>query len=361
MSCPITMKDIASEANLSVGAVSKALAGHPHISEATRRRVEIISRQLDYKPRRRKRSTAATNGATDNAPWRRVGLVLVEAPWAKSDQSSRWLAMLTTAMNRHEVRLELGYIDRQDDDSCVKALEMQSRNLDGMLLFGCVKTNVLQAARQLGVPLVVMGEIDSAPSTLTAGVHQVSTNQLAMGRYAAQSLIDAGHKRIGFFCAPYPPGGWNDHWMAGYLLALIQAGLPDNPAIRPVLGAGHRDYVGNEAARYMASLDNQPTAYVVPAVRGAACFVMEMKRLGIEIRPEQIVMGGRCEEASIYGMAQYPMLSEDVAGLTRHAANLMAQLIDDENLPPMQVMIPFGTHNLPRKIAFAEIGGDSCT
>lgn len=44
------IKDVAAHAGVSVASVSRALAGRPGVSEATRRRVLVAARELDYRP-----------------------------------------------------------------------------------------------------------------------------------------------------------------------------------------------------------------------------------------------------------------------------------------------------------------------
>jgi len=45
-----TIKDVANQAGVSVASVSRALSGRPGVSEATRRRVLLAVRELDYRP-----------------------------------------------------------------------------------------------------------------------------------------------------------------------------------------------------------------------------------------------------------------------------------------------------------------------
>jgi LacI family transcriptional regulator len=45
-----TIKDIARKMGVSVSTVSRALSGHPDISEETRKRIEALARELDYHP-----------------------------------------------------------------------------------------------------------------------------------------------------------------------------------------------------------------------------------------------------------------------------------------------------------------------
>ena len=336
MAQEITLKDIAREANLSVAAVSKALAGYPHISESTRERVRTISDRLNYKPRPRRRT-----GKSE----RRVGVMLIEVD-RMSRYSSRWLTGLTQAAGRSDVRLELSGIDRIDEHNPLATLRDQAAGLDALLLFGCIKPAVLEAAGHLGVPCVVVGDIEPDYGTPLPAVHRVNTDKLAMGQFATRALIEQGHERIGFFCAPYPAGGWNDQWMTGYRLALIRAGLSDEPAIRPVLDAVNRHEVGADAARYMLELDERPTAYVAPTVRGAARFLETMAEHGVELGPDQLIVGGRADEARDYGLGRFPLVCENVGDMAVRAVDLLSRLADGEQLPPAEVLVPYSVRNI---------------
>lgn len=64
---PVTIRDIASKLNLSVGAVSRALSGYTDIAEGTRRRIIETAREMGYTPNRaarqlRKRAAGVTIG-----------------------------------------------------------------------------------------------------------------------------------------------------------------------------------------------------------------------------------------------------------------------------------------------------------
>lgn len=337
MSQGVTLKDIAREANLSVGAVSKALAGYPHISEATRKRVRRISNQLNYQPRGQRRPLGREQ---------RVKLVFGGADRV-AQHSGQWFGALTQAATRVDLRFELSGIQQLDGDDWFTELSREVRGMAGVLVFGWIEHGVVEALGQLELPCVMIGDVQNSRQVHPLPIHHVNTDKTAMGRHAVQQLIDAGHRRIGFFCAPYPEGSWNDQWLAGYRLGLIEAGLPDDPAIRPVLHTRNRDEVGVEAARYMAGLDDPPTAYVVPTVRGTARFLETMKRLGNKLGPDRIVMGGRAEEAQDYGLEHYPIFGQPLEEMATLAADLLARLIDNPSLPSAQTLVPFHAHNFP--------------
>ncbi|MFW6059631.1 MAG: LacI family DNA-binding transcriptional regulator [Phycisphaeraceae bacterium] len=343
MARDVTLKDIAREANLSVAAVSKALAGYPNISEATRQRVRSISEQLNYKPRRRR------NGGSDGRLGRRgpqhIGLMLVEVD-EMAPYLNRWLPGLTQAARESGLRLELGHLSLDADD-WRDHLQHHTERQDGLVLFGCIRTTLLEAAGQLGLPWVVVGDIDPEAAEAARSVHQVNTDKQEMGRFATQTLLHAGHTRIGCFRCNAPVGGWIDQWYSGYRLALMRAEVGDEPALRPELESTSLYEEGAVAAEYMAGLDDPPTAYVIPTVRAAARFREAMAERGIEVGPDRLIVGGSFDQAADHGLRNYPLITENVSGMAQRAIDLLVRLAEGEPLWPAQIQLPYLLHNFP--------------
>ncbi|MFW6058864.1 MAG: substrate-binding domain-containing protein [Phycisphaeraceae bacterium] len=279
------------------------------------------------------------------------GATRLARPWAL------WLPALSQAATRAGLRVELSGLSELTEAPSFEELEAETQGTVGLLIFGCVKPTALKPVRRLQIPAVLIGDLEhSVDQTVLAPIQHITTDKIAMGRCATRRLIDAGHTRIGFFCAPHPPGGWNDQWLTGYRLALMEAGLSDDPAIRPVLHGPNRDEIGVDAAHHMIGLDDPPTAYVVPTMRGAARFRQTMSTLGIELAPNQLAIGGRTEEAAEYGMNDYPLLAEPVTEMAVLASDILARQIETGPLPAAQTLVPFHVHNDPSHASVAEKG-----
>ena len=347
----VTLQDIAREANLSVSAVSKALGNYPQVNELTRQRVLRISERLNYRPRRRHaggRRVGAGEGAGRAGGIRgTAGVVLFETDQS-GERGTRWVTLLTRAADECQLRLELCNVTRADADQR-SSLKDRLGHLGAVLMFGCVSLPVLEALRDVGVPCVVLGDLEGRDHLHRLPCYQVVSDKVAMGELATRSLIEAGHRRIGFFCASYPSGGWNDQWLTGYQLALMRAGLAVDPQVHPVFEAVDRDEVGVTAAEHMAALDERPTAYVVPTIHGAARFRDTMKVHGIELGPDRLVMGGNTdgsvEDQALYGLSGYPVVGEDASAMTRSAIELVARLVDGATPPLSRIVLPHRVRN----------------
>lgn len=346
----VRLQDIAREANLSVSAVSKALRGYPHVSEETRRRVLSISKRLNYKAHLRERLGEVASGAVTAESRRSAGLVLFDRD-PTSESASRWLTLLTHEAEDQGLRLELCSLTRANAVRDAASLKDRLAPLGAVLVLGCVSLDVIEAVRALDVPCVVLGDIESGLPQHQLPCHLIASDKLAMAGLATQTLIEAGHRRIGFFCASFPRGGWSDMWLTGYRLAMMRAGLDLDPRIHPVFEDVDRDEVGVAAAEYMLSLSDPPTAYVIPAVRGAARFIETMRKHGVHLDPSRVIMGGQSRgpfsDRSIYGLDDYPLISEDASAMTRTAVDLVSRLVDGATPPTATILVPYVVWNLP--------------
>lgn len=332
-----TLKDVAREAGLSIAAVSKALNGYPHVSEMTRKRVLEVSDRLGYQPR--SRSPSNHNGST-NGRQARIGLMMLETR-TSLHFVNRWIWALTEVAKERGVRLELGEIPSQHGPRCESELRRHANGIDGLLLYGYVKAPVVQIVRQLRMPVVILGDVEPGQPR---PFHQVCMDAQGMASYATRMLLAAGHRRVGFFCPSFPEGGWLDQWLAGYQLAMLRSEAGLDPKLWRVFSGLGQYEVGIEAARYMSSVDDPPTAYVLPEVNAAASFRHSMASRGIELDPRQVVLGGDPDAAAERGMEAYPVISERTDQAAAYAMDLLCRLSRGETTPE-QVIVPYRSHH----------------
>lgn len=354
----VTLKDIARHTNLSVAAVSKALAGYPQVSQQTRDRVKAASEALNYQPRPRvNRSRLRNNGrGAEAGRGKRINFILTETWDERADQ---WLPALAKAGQRVGLRMELSYAEagrrgpqQPDAPSSLAHWEQTIRDLsrqtDGLLLFGCFDIPQLHAAAQANMPTVVMGDMILPRAGQALPVHWISTDKVAMGKLATHTLLSQGHKRIGFFCGMSPQDGWNQQWWMGHRIALMQADIPMDPALACLCDIHDFARIAQAAAKHYLAMDKQrPKVYMTPSVNVAAIFVKIMANAGVHIGPDQLVIGGHIDDARAHGLGQHILLDEPVEQMALHAMDLLARLIHGDNLPPAEILVPFDTHNMP--------------
>jgi LacI family transcriptional regulator len=184
----IRLKDIARELNVGVITVSKALRDDSDISDATRQRILLRMKELDYQPNMTARGLATGRSFS-------VGLIVPDllnpffAELAKS---------LSVALRKQSYGLILA---SSEDDPEIEQSEirmMLSRGADALLIASCQA--ILEGfynVHNQGTPFVLL---DRPFPHLHANF--VGTDDCAGGKMAAEHLIELGRKRLAYIGSP---------------------------------------------------------------------------------------------------------------------------------------------------------------
>ena len=225
----VRLKDIAERAEISVSATSMALADHPGISEQTKRLVRKVSREMGYRSLR-SRSEARANATRATAY--RFGFMLLGTR-LEDEVVSGCLHGLTTTAAEGGDRVEISAIeDASDSHRAASRALSYARDLNGLLLMGMVNRELLARLEEANVPSIVLGHamVEPGPIVLTNTL-VITSDEIAMGMLAGSTLIESGHRRIGFVCEQLIQGLAHSHWLAGYAWAHAAAKLPTDPAL----------------------------------------------------------------------------------------------------------------------------------
>ena len=208
---PVTILDVAAEANVSKSTVSLVLQGSDLIREETAERVRGAARKLGYVYNRRAaelRQKAASNT---------IGVII-------NDLMNPFFAEVLVGLERKLV--DAGYTmlmahTNEDLKLQERVLQtMREHHAAGIALCPTLGTpaSLTKTLKSWGIPLVVMvrtlgnGSYDYAGSDNAAGVQM-----------ATEHLIAAGHKRIGFLGGQSGPV--LEERLRGYRAALAKAGI----------------------------------------------------------------------------------------------------------------------------------------
>src|SRR5215467_8781474 len=198
---PITVKDVAATASVSLGTVSRVLNGDPSVSTDVRQRVRRAVETLGYT---RLRSRGRTNSYSP-LKGRNIALVMLGM-----DRSLVELPSVAAAIHGAEAALkELGanmlLVDIPRADHLPATL---GRNrIDGLLLKGTMHGGLLQHAN-----IALLQRLEQIPTVWFLGKPAgawgdvVQSNDRSVGRLAAEHLWHEGHRRLAFL-SPRPSQG----------------------------------------------------------------------------------------------------------------------------------------------------------
>jgi DNA-binding LacI/PurR family transcriptional regulator len=210
----IRLKDIATQAGVSVMTVSKVLRDAADISEATKARIKLIAKQMGYVP-----DSNAQCLRTRRSKF--LGVII-------SSITNPIFARVLLAIEEHAH--ELGYeiilaqtMDREErEEVCIRRL--MSRRVDGLFIAPVYRLRpdapIYQTLQARGVPVVVLGH--SAPFCRMFA--NVETDDMLASYSVTKHLLGLGHRRIAFFAGPQS-APWSQERLEGYRRALREMDL----------------------------------------------------------------------------------------------------------------------------------------
>lgn len=245
----LTIKDVAREAGVSVGSVSRVLNGLA-VSEAMKKKVDAAMAELGYQPNglarsMRTRSTGAVGFLVTDVSNPLYGAI-INAAGARLRAKGLMLLLASFGADRPQSELEA-------------IAEFKRRRVDGLLLAPGSEMSgpLLSAVENFNAPVAVMG--GDFPPHIAA----VATDFRSGVRTATRYLLDLGHRRIALLTPLV--GLWpGQERIAGFREAFQAAGLPEEDAIVCP------QHLNRDAATEVMTLLNQerpPTALILLGTR----------------------------------------------------------------------------------------------
>ncbi len=213
-----TSIDIAYLTGFSQATVSRALRNSPLVSEATRRKVQAVARQLNYKVDKNASNLRTQHSGT-------LALLFFEDPTSDDSHINPFfvsmLGSITRACTRHGYDLLISFQQASDDWHADYA---DSKKADGIILLGygdyltyCDKARKLV---EQGTHFVRWGAVlADQPDT------SIGCDNFSGGRSVAEHLLEQGCRRIAFLgeASTHYPEFFERY--RGYTEALVDAGL----------------------------------------------------------------------------------------------------------------------------------------
>jgi len=184
----VRMKDIARELGVSVMTVSKALRGVSDISEATRQRVLMRMKELDYQPNMAARSLATGQSFI-------VGLIV---PDLLNPYFAELAKSLGGELRKHSYSLILASSEDKPEIEQAELRMMLARGVDALLLASCqTSAKGFAAIQKRHIPFVLLDK----PFPRFRGDF-VGIDDCAGGQLATEHLIQIGRKRLAYIGSP---------------------------------------------------------------------------------------------------------------------------------------------------------------
>jgi len=213
-----TIRDVAKQAGVGLGTVSRVLNDSPLVSDATRTRVLDVIKDLNYVPSLTARRLSLGKTLT----------VAVIVPFFTRPSFTERLRGIELSLAESEYDLNIYNVEtvkRRDD--CMRDIPRPER-ADGVLIISLSpRDKDIPGLLTAAVPIVL---IDANHPKLNS-LNRVLTDDVNGGKIATQHLINLGHRKIGyigdFLDNPFNFISSRDRF-EGYRQALSEAKIPFN-------------------------------------------------------------------------------------------------------------------------------------
>jgi len=231
MASSVTIKDVASHAEVSVGTVSRVFNNHSNVTDEIRQRVLKAASELGYHGR----STPDNAARIPTRGLKEIGFLYYSHLDANVEGSVGvnpfWSHILHGAENEaRKSNIKMTYRSIGDVSYSQQLLlsTIYDMRLGGILLVGPTEPEVVKIIQMARLPLVL---VDNYVPRIS--VDAVLCDNFEGGREAVEYLINAGHRQIAFIGGPTLQGPRPinqiypiERRAAGYRTALLDAGIP---------------------------------------------------------------------------------------------------------------------------------------
>jgi LacI family transcriptional regulator len=272
-----TILDVAREAGVGVGTVSRVINGRERVAPGTRARVLDVIDRLDYSPNQSARSLSM--GRTD--------AVCVLVPFLTSASVNARLQGVVEALASSGREVTLRVADTAEQrDRAIAAIVGGSKPAGLMVI-------------SLPLSEVTIAELRSAQVSTVAidvalhGVPSVTVDDVAGGKLATQYLLDRGHRAIGFIGDDDDEQGLgfrsSTDRRLGYLQAMADFGLGVQPEYIKSGPFGRE--VAHRLTRELLSLEDRPTAIFAASDTQAFGVLESVAAHGLAVPEDVSVIG----------------------------------------------------------------------
>jgi len=274
MPTPITLREVAQRAGLSLATVSRALSGRGYSSEASRKKALGAARELGYRPDARARSLKLQRTQT-------VGLMIQEMV---NPFYAHLASGVLASAREHDFRVVVCASDENPDLEREHLEVLIQQRVDGII------------AVPTGHNLPLWQDLESRNTSLVfvdrqlpalANAATVLVDNVGGTCCAVEHLIELGHRRIGLITGSLQTTTGLGRY-EGYVKALRQAGCPiDQDLIK--VGDFKKDS-GIRATQELLQLKERPTAIFAANNLLGEAVVQTLAQHGLQIAKDMSVI-----------------------------------------------------------------------
>lgn len=318
---PVTIRDVARRAGVSLSTVSQVLNGREgYASAGTRDRVLEAARELNYRPNALARGLVTSRTGT-------LGVIITDITRGFFTQVVGAIEQVATGQG-YSVLLACADGVQPEQTALETFLD---KRVDGIV---CMSSSVEASAdhilhvTRLGVPLVVINR-----PLLSTELNQIAWDDVEIGQRATEYLIGLGHRRIAHLSGLLPtpiPGAPARRAavdrVAGYCAAMEAAGLPVDESL--IVKGGFEYHTAFAACSQLFDRPDAPTAVFAASDSMAIAIVNALHRRHLRVPDDVSVVGANDDHFAVHVEPQLTTVRPPIAAAGRRAAELILAAIN---------------------------------
>lgn len=320
---PVTIYDVAKDAGVGVGTVSRVLNNNPRVSSETRQRVLQVIERLNFHP----------SPIAQRLSLRKTLSIGVLAVYFTRPSVVERLRGIESVIADSEYDLMVYNVETPSRrDECFRSTASSNR-VDGLIVISLAPADEdVSRWADAGVPVVL---VDTSHPTLPC----IIVDDVGGGYDAATHLIKLGHRNIAFIGDPVHTA-FNFHSsrdrFEGLRRALKDHAIPFNPEYHM---AGEHD---RESARMLAhrmlDLDAPPTAIFAASDTQAFGVLQAAKERGVEVPQELSVIG--YDDVEMAELLNLTTVHQPLFDSGLQSVDLLLRNIDRSDPAPVRRQLP---------------------
>ena len=320
----VTIEDIAREAGVHPGSVSRALRGVAgKVSRDTRERIVRIARELGYQP----------NALAASLRTKQSNLVAIIVPDIANPLFGPIVQGLEAELRKHSLMCLVAQTPEQPASRRELVLALANRQVSGLLVLAAESDDpMLKAALERSLPTVLVnrgfGE-KRFPSVVNDDHESV--------RLVLQHLRDLGHTRVAHIAGP--PASSTGRARRDAFVALAPAMGFRKPIV--VEASAFTRAAGSQALRQLWKRSAKPTAIFAANDLLALGAIEVLREAGVSVPRDVSIVGHN--NMPLADLVDPPLTTVDIAAeqMSRQAAQLMLDTLrEPQRVPTMLVLTP---------------------
>ncbi|MDN4502582.1 LacI family DNA-binding transcriptional regulator [Alteromonadaceae bacterium BrNp21-10] len=316
-----TIRDVAKEAGLSTGTISKVLSAPNTVSQKSLLRAQAAIKKLNYKPNMLAQKFRSKQSKT----------IVVMVP----DIANLFFAQVISGIE--QVAQKSGYSVLLGDtkDSTERELEfvrmVETRLADGIINLRPYAQDDTSLPKE-GVIAVNSASCENTPYT------SVRIDNADAAKTVINYLISLGHRRIGVISGLKKNPHSIDR-MRGYKLALQQANIEFDPSI--IVEGDFNFWSGLNASEQFTRMQNPPTALFCMNDEMAIGAMKGFINKGYRIPEDMSITGFDNIEACRYFTPTLTTVAQPAESMGRKSAEALLRLIDGDTSVQNEFILPY--------------------